>query len=81
MNGGQAEFALKGTEANLPVVCSGPLPDQLGERAEVVVEGRLDECGVLRGEKVLTRCASKYRSQEGAQRSPDGATVQTEGGP
>jgi len=56
----QASFALQGATARLRVVCSGPLPDNLAEKTEVVVEGRLEPSGVLRGDKLLTRCASKY---------------------
>jgi len=60
---GQADFALQGTEAELSVTCSGPLPDNLAEGIDVVVEGRLEDSGRLRGDKVLTRCASKYESR------------------
>lgn len=58
----RASFALEGQPANLPVVCPSPLPDNLAEGIAVLVEGRLDDAGVLHGEKVLTRCASKYQS-------------------
>ena len=58
-----ANFALEGTAGKLMVNCAGPLPDNLAEGAEVVVEGRLDAAGTLRGEKLLTRCASKYKAQ------------------
>ena len=60
----QASFALEGDGASLRVVCAGPLPDNLAERIAVLVEGRLDDAGVLQGEKVLTRCASKYESRD-----------------
>ena len=63
----EASFVLKGTDRELCVVCSGPLPDNLAEDMDVVVEGRLDDCDLLRGDKVLTRCASKYRSKEPGQ--------------
>jgi cytochrome c-type biogenesis protein CcmE len=59
----EASFALEGTAGQLPVVYCGPLPDKLAERIDVVVEGRLDESGTIRCEKLLTRCASKYQSQ------------------
>jgi cytochrome c-type biogenesis protein CcmE len=59
----QAAFSLAAEEGRLLVVCSGPLPDNLAENMEVVVEGRLDDGGLLRGEKLLTRCAGKYKSQ------------------
>ena len=60
----QATFSLIGSQQQLPVVCPGPVPDHLAEGIDVVVEGRLDESGCLRGEKILTRCASKYQSQD-----------------
>ncbi|MHB1037928.1 MAG: cytochrome c maturation protein CcmE [Pirellulales bacterium] len=63
---GRARFALEGTSGKLAVTCPGPLPDNLAERMDVVVEGRLDDRGTLCGEKVLTRCASKYQSQDNA---------------
>ena len=59
----QASFALEGDGANLKVVCPGPLPDNLAEGIAVLVEGRLDDAGLLHGEKVLTRCAGKYQSR------------------
>lgn len=62
----EASFALVGSKASLKVSCSGPLPDNLAEGADVVVEGCLEDPGLFRGEKVLTRCASKYESQQSA---------------
>lgn len=58
-----ATFKLNGTERELLVRCTGPLPDNLAENLEVVVEGRLDETGLLNGDQVLTRCASKYQTE------------------
>jgi cytochrome c-type biogenesis protein CcmE len=61
---GQASFLLCGTAAHLPVICTGPLPDDLAGSMEVVVEGRLESAPcLLRGDKILTRCASKYESR------------------
>ncbi len=60
----RAKFSLAGRGGRLAVVCLGPLPDNLAEEVEVVVEGRLDDSGILRGEKALTRCAGKYESQK-----------------
>jgi len=62
----QAKFKLQGAESPLSVICAGPLPDNLAEDMDVVVEGRLEKSGLLRGEKVLTRCASKYESETNA---------------
>jgi len=62
----RAEFSLDGESDDLAVVCSGTLPDNLAENIDVVVEGRLDASGVLQGDKLLTRCASKYDSKDAA---------------
>ena len=62
----RAAFVLRGTQSGVLVTCDGPLPDNLAEDMDVVVEGQLDSGGVLRGDKVLTRCASKYRTKEPA---------------
>jgi len=55
---------LEGDEAKLKVACSGSMPDNLAEGIAVLIEGRMDKGGVLQGEKVLTRCASKYESRQ-----------------
>ena len=68
-DGRQAAFSLQGRRHRLPVVCPGPLPDRLAEGIDVVVEGRLDASGCLRGEKIVTRCASKYESRATSQRT------------
>jgi cytochrome c-type biogenesis protein CcmE len=60
----QAEFRLQGATGLLNVVCTGPLPDNLAEHLDVVVEGRLESGAQLRGDKLLTRCASKYEPEE-----------------
>ncbi len=59
-NRSQATFAFETDQGTIHVVCSRPLPDRLAEGIEVVVEGRMEEGGLLRGERLLTRCASKY---------------------
>ena len=59
----QATFILQGTHGRLDVTCSGPLPDNFKEDMDVVVEGTLDHRDHLRGDKVMTRCASKYEAQ------------------
>ena len=55
-----ATFILEGTQQQLHVECRGPLPDNLREGCDVVVEGRTTSSGLFKGDKVLTRCASKY---------------------
>jgi cytochrome c-type biogenesis protein CcmE len=59
---GQATFLLHGQRSQVPVSCEGPLPDNLVEGIDVVVEGVLNSAGLLCGDKVLTRCASKYQA-------------------
>ncbi len=71
----QASFSLQGQSGTLPVSCTGMLPDNLGEDMEVVVEGRLERGPMLRGDKVLTRCASKYESEERAGKGERGTSV------
>lgn len=63
-----ATFSLQGAQAQLAVSCRGPLPDNLAEDMDVVVEGTLEPTAErgsalqLRGDRVLTRCASKYQA-------------------
>jgi cytochrome c-type biogenesis protein CcmE len=57
-----AHFVLRGQQHTVQVSCQGPLPDNLAEDMDVVVEGTLDQDGHLQGDTVLTRCASKYQS-------------------
>lgn len=58
----EATFLLAGASGQLQVRCSGPLPDNLAEDRDVVVEGRLDGHRRFQGTRVLTRCASKYEA-------------------
>ena len=58
-----ATFALVGNGGVLPANYIGLLPDNLAEARPVVVEGRMEDTGVLRAHKLLTRCASKYTSE------------------
>lgn len=58
-----ATFLLNGNAGTLQATCPAPLPDNLAEDMDVVVEGRLAAGNQLHGEKVLTRCASKYESE------------------
>jgi cytochrome c-type biogenesis protein CcmE len=59
----QARFALRGSEGNVQVVCSGPLPENLAEGRDVVAEGVLSGSGDLQCDKILTQCASKYQAE------------------
>ena len=77
----QADFSLAGSQGEVQVVCRGLLPDNLAEGCEVVVEGRLEPSGLLRGDKVLTRCASKYESGEVTAHDGRQSRCQSQGGP
>ena len=54
-----AVFDLVGFVHTLRVTCHCPMPDNLAEDIDVVVEGVL-QGDRLHGNKVITRCASKY---------------------
>jgi cytochrome c-type biogenesis protein CcmE len=56
----RATFDLAGELHTLHVACRCPLPDNLAEGIDVVVEGTLQADGI-QGDKVITRCASKYQ--------------------
>jgi cytochrome c-type biogenesis protein CcmE len=58
-----ATFELAGKRHALPIAAVCSLPDNLAEGIDVVVEGTLGADG-LRGDKVITRCASKYQSMD-----------------
>lgn len=77
-----ADFVLCGDEGSLHVSCRGPLPDNLAEGIDVVVEGTLDQPGAIKGDKVLTRCASKYQAEGAAAQSPNSdVSLQTDDSP
>ena len=76
---GGAEFDLTGDRGKLRVICSGPVPDNLAEEVDVVVEGVLENGGLLRAEKVLTRCASKYEADRGPAGRPNASHNPDEG--
>jgi cytochrome c-type biogenesis protein CcmE len=56
----QATFDLAGKQHTLHVTCRCLLPDNLAEDIDVVVEGVFG-ADVFHGDKVITRCASKYQ--------------------
>lgn len=64
----QAGFVLLGQSGKLPVLYRGAIPDMFKAGGEVVVEGRLDKGGVFQADVLMTKCASKYQSEEHAQR-------------
>ena len=59
----QATFDLAGVLHTLHATCRCTLPDNLAEGIDVVVEGTLQADGI-HGDKVITRCASKYQPMD-----------------
>lgn len=63
-----AKFDLRGESNRIPVNYQGVVPDTFKPGGEVMVEGRLDDAGVFQADTLMTKCASKYQSQEHAKR-------------
>jgi cytochrome c-type biogenesis protein CcmE len=59
----QVVFMLQGDESSLAVNYSGSIPDNLAENMAVVVEGHFENETQFHADKILTRCASKYKSK------------------
>ncbi|MHC5022498.1 MAG: cytochrome c maturation protein CcmE [Planctomycetota bacterium] len=72
----RASFSLDGESAAVPVVYRGVIPDSFQPDREVVVEGRLDEVGVFQADTLMTKCASKYETEDGE--APHGDPLATE---
>jgi cytochrome c-type biogenesis protein CcmE len=60
-----ARFELCGTQSRIPVEYEGVIPDMFQADREVVVEGRLRDDGVFAADILMTKCASKYESDDG----------------
>lgn len=56
----EATFDLQGERQVIHATCRCLMPDNLAENIDVVVEGTLQPSGI-EGNKVITRCASKYQ--------------------
>ncbi len=63
-----AKFDLRGESISIPVNYKGVVPDTFKPGGEVMVEGKLDEAGVFQADTLMTKCASKYQSEEHAKR-------------
>jgi len=63
-----AKFDLHGESVSIPVHYQGVVPDTFKPGGEVMVEGKLDEAGVFQADTLMTKCASKYQSEEHAKR-------------
>jgi len=59
-----ARFALRGDQARLRVVYHGVIPDLFKPGRQVEIEGKLDSSGVFQADVLMTKCASKYQSEQ-----------------
>ena len=57
-------FSLAEDSDTLKIVYNGIMPDQLAEAQQIVVEGKLDDSGVLMASKILLKCPSKYEVKD-----------------
>ena len=73
-----ARFDLLGDTARLPVEYRGVVPPMFHAGVEAVVEGQLDDAGVFQADLLMTKCASKYESDEHAQPAHDWSDLPTE---
>ena len=64
----QARFELMGETRQVSVVYRGVVPDTFKANVEVVIEGRLDDAGLFQADLMMTKCASKYQSEEHVKR-------------
>ena len=67
-----ATFTLAGATSSVRVAYHGAVPDLFKAGAEVVVEGRRDAIGTFQADVLMTKCASKYQSEEHARRNGQG---------
>lgn len=68
---GSVSFTMTNKGERLDVVYAGVLPEMFEPGRQVVAQGTLDDSGVLRATRIMTKCASKYTSDP---RVPHGFT-------
>ena len=61
----RATFALEVHGCRLPVIYRGTIPDLFKAGVDVVVEGKMGAGGRFEADVLLTKCASKYDSENG----------------
>lgn len=64
-SGREVAFRMSDGAATLAVRYQGIIPDTFVDRADVVVEGRLQEDGEFVAHTLLAKCPSKYEAAEG----------------
>ena len=72
--GEDVRFVLTDGERTLPVAYQGIIPDTFVDRADVVVEGHLEEDGTFSAQMLLAKCPSKYEAADGADGAESYAT-------
>lgn len=60
-----ANFDLHGAQHTIRVQYAGVIPEMFEVGRDVVVEGKPDESGVFHADTLMTKCASKYESEDG----------------
>ena len=59
-------------EESVNIVYNGDIPSGLMDNAELVIEGKFGKDGIFYGQLMLTKCPSKYETDEGPQRTEYG---------
>jgi cytochrome c-type biogenesis protein CcmE len=65
-----AKFDLEGERSVLRVEYAGVIPDMFHPGHEVIIEGRLNEQGTFMADTLMTKCGSRYESEEDARKMP-----------
>jgi cytochrome c-type biogenesis protein CcmE len=65
-----AKFDLQGELSVLRVEYQGVIPDMFHPGHEVIIEGRLNEQGTFVADTLMTKCGSRYESEEDARKMP-----------
>lgn len=66
-SGQDVRFSMSDGSATLAVQYHGIVPDTFVDRADVVVEGTLQDDGTFNAHTLLAKCPSKYESADGAE--------------
>lgn len=75
-----ARFFLVGERARLRVEYNGVIPDMFQPGHEVIVEGSMSESGLFVAETLMTKCGSRYESEEDGPAAPHPLPGGTDGG-
>ena len=59
-----ATFAVTDGQTQVPVACKGNPPQMFREGIGVVVEGRLEDDGIFRSERVMVKHSNEYRAPD-----------------